>query len=259
MIRNTFEILKARWQEAVLVVGLQTAMMLLYQEMVRQWGLDIGGTIDTPGWAQFLLGLGVIGLIIGWQMLFLGFLKTAATQGAARQDPGVLLKAGRPYLWQGLIARLLLEMAVWLVSSVMVYAYFVGTGKNDTAQLPGWFVETAVSLGTVILLKPFFLIPAFIVVLDLKFWESMMHARQVTLRDIKPLAKAVAVGFAAVTALAAALSFAPDAGPLYYAAAGLGHLARNVNALVLFTAASVWTAGVFLPPPLPEGDEQADM
>jgi hypothetical protein len=255
MIRKTVEILKSRWPEAMLLLVLQTAMMLLYEEMMKRWGMGAESPIPAPEWAMFLLGMGSMAMIIVWHLLLLGFVKTAAMEGTMPQEPMTLLKMGRPYLWRIIGFQFVLAGGVWLLTWAMVSCYYYASGQASGTLPPGWLLEVVGAAAIVLLMKPVFLVPAFIVVLDLPVMDSFARMMQVHLREIGGFVKAAVIGFGIVTALGAVLSFAPDEGALFYAAAGLNYLAKSVNLLVLLTAMAVWTAGVFLPPAPPSGGD----
>lgn len=237
----------------MLLVVSQAAMMLLFEEMVRRWGL-IGDlkAAQAPDWAMFLLGMAVTGVVIVWHLLLLGFLKTAAMEGAMPKDPLVLLMVGRPYLWRILLVQFVLSMLLWLVSGVIIYAYFAATGRAIETEPPGWLYEIAGAAATVVVFKPFFLIPAFIVALNLRIKESLILMLRVSIKDAKGLLKAVLVGYAASAAIGVGLSFVPEEGWGMYAASGVNYLAKSVILLVLLMAAVLWAMMRFLPPEPPE-------
>jgi hypothetical protein len=253
MLQKTFEIIKVRWPEVTLIVVSQAAMMLLFEEMVRRWGLDQrAAAAAAPEWAMFLLGVSVAGLVIVWHLLFLGFLKTAAMEGPVPQEPLKLLLTGRAYLWRILLVQLVLAMILWAVTGVLLY--FAG-GRAAVEQPSGWLIEIAGGAATVLLFKPFLLVPALVVALDLKIGESFLQMLRIRLADTGQLPKAVVIGYGAVTLLGVLLSFAPKQGALMYMASGVNYLAKSMNVLVLLTLTVLWTVDRFLPPAPPIHEE----
>lgn len=256
MIRKTIGIIKARWPEVTLLAVMWAAMMLLYEEMIRRWGMvSETEAAPAPEWAMFLLGMGVMSLLIIWHLLFLGFLKTAAMDGETPREPVQLLMAGRPYLWRIIGFQFLVGLALWAVTAVIMILYFGAAGQAAGTTPPMWLAEIVGAAAIVLMVKPVFLVPAFAVVLDLTLFEAFARMIAVPVWEIRTLVKMVVIGFAAVTAIGIGASFVPEGGGLYYAAAGVNYLAKSVNLLVLLTASAVWTAGVFLPPATPDGDE----
>ena len=94
---DAFEIIKKRWPEVVLIVFLQAGMMMLMEQVyaAAEQGV-VGSRAGQPSQAiDFFLGFGTIAITIVAQMLYLGFLKTACTEGTAPREPGAILRIGR--------------------------------------------------------------------------------------------------------------------------------------------------------------------
>ena len=75
--------------EVVLVVILQAAMMVLVEDVSLMFENPDSEAAMLPFWAGFLLGIGIMLFAVIWQMVYLGFLKTAATDGN-RPQPRVV-------------------------------------------------------------------------------------------------------------------------------------------------------------------------
>ena len=60
MIQKAIDILKMRWPEVTLVVGLHVAMVLLVEDVVATSGAMDAQESMQPFWASFLLGIGMI-------------------------------------------------------------------------------------------------------------------------------------------------------------------------------------------------------
>jgi hypothetical protein len=257
MIAKTFEIMKARWPEVMLIWILQAAMMLLSIEMMHRWDIEETATAPpAPEWAIFFLAMGLAWLTIIWYMLLLGFLKTAAMEGATGQQPLTLLRAGRPYLWRMIGTQLLVGVGAWFIMGMMIAGYFLVTKQKDVSNPPAWLIEPAGAIAMLLLAKPFLLMPSFIVVLDLAIRNSFLQMMQVPLTRIADLLKPVMAGFTIITIIGVSASFVPQQGPLFYTAAGVNCLAKSLNLLVLLLTAVLWTAKVFLPPPVPIEEEK---
>jgi hypothetical protein len=86
-----FDILKSRWPEAVMVAGLQACCMILV--------LDFQHMQEQPPSFDRVFFLGIVMALFGIisQMLFLGFLRTAAVGVMQPVTPMELLRTGRGY------------------------------------------------------------------------------------------------------------------------------------------------------------------
>ena len=99
---NAYEIIKKRWPEVVLIVFLQAGLMMLMEQIYAAAEQNIAGNGagQTSQVIEFFMGFGTIAIAIVATMLYLGFLKTACTEGTAPREPGVLLRIGRHYFWR---------------------------------------------------------------------------------------------------------------------------------------------------------------
>lgn len=242
MIRKTFDILKARWAETLLICVLQVAMMLLTTELMQRWQLDKEpAVLPAPDWAVILLFIGFSGFTVIWHMLAIGFLKSSTLTGISPQQPLDLLRAGRPYLWR------ILVFEIWLYCLMFIGGQLLQTAGLGSVLLPQWLLHVGSAAAVLLFLKPLFLIPAFVIVLDLTIAQAFFRARRVSLKDMTPLLKPIVCCVAVVTILNVASSFIDVEGPLYYALTGINYLANVLNSLLMFMAAILWTAEVFLP------------
>jgi hypothetical protein len=133
LIQKAIDILKARWPEVVMVVVLQAAMMLLLEEVVSDSEKMDSNAALMPFWASFLLGMGTILCAVLWQMLYLGFLKTAAVFGSQPQQPVELLRSGRPYFWRIVFFQILIGIALMFLNMAIVafLGYLIWQAQTD--------------------------------------------------------------------------------------------------------------------------------
>ena len=74
------EIIKQRWQEVVLVVGLHAGLIVFADQLLGEFVVadgELSAASPLPGGVAFLMGLGLMAFIIFRQLLYLGFLRTA--------------------------------------------------------------------------------------------------------------------------------------------------------------------------------------
>ncbi|RKY13607.1 MAG: hypothetical protein DRP52_02295 [Planctomycetota bacterium] len=241
MTQKAIDILKVRWPEVVLVVGLHVAMALLIEDVVAATeGMD-ARSATPPFWATFLLGMGMILCGILWQMLYLGFLKTAAASGGQLKQPMQLLRSGRPYFWRILLFQMLLGFAVMLLNAVFlnVLGGLIWQGR-PIEDLPVWFAQICALAGMLIVLKPMLLVPACVIVYDLSAFAAFGQMRFYRLGQIDGIFKAIAIGFGVI-----GLSVLPSVllgteGQRRYLSSGLYSVATSLVLLILAMMAVLW-------------------
>jgi len=205
MVQKAFDIVKARWPEAVLIVVLQAALMLLAEQLLSISQIEQG--VKPPQlsfWAGFLLGMGSILYVVLWQMIYLGFLKTAAAEGRQAQVPTELVRSGRPYFWRIVFFQVLLGFVVFFINGILV-----GIGGaifwkgRPLSQIPEWFGQLCGLAALLIVLKPMLLVPARVLVYDESALEAFVKVRyyRIVHMDSLPQLALVGVGVIALTTL----------------------------------------------------------
>ena len=246
MIQRVINILKVRWPEVTLVVGLHVAMALLIEDVVAtSEGMDARSAMP-PFWATFLLGMGMILCGIGWQMLYLGFLKTAAVSEGDPQQPMQLLRSGRPYFWRILLFQMLLGFVVMLLNAVFlnVLGGLIWPGC-PIEQLPSWFAQMCALAGMLIVIKPMLLVPACVIVYDISAFAAFGQMRFYRLGQIDGIFKAILIGFGVI-----GLSVLPSVllgteGLQRYMSSGLYSVATSLVLLALAMVAVLWVQQQF--------------
>ncbi|MEN8126730.1 MAG: hypothetical protein ABFR90_02880 [Planctomycetota bacterium] len=236
MIRKTIDILKMRWPEVTLVVVLHVAMVLLLEDVVvASENMDAQGA--PPFWAAFLLGMGMVLFGILWQMIYLGFLKTAAVSGGDPQQPIQLLRSGRPYFWRILLFQIFLGLAVIVLNGIFLNVLGgLIWQERSIEQLPDWFAQICALAGILIVLKPMLLVPAYVMVYDISAFVAFGQMRFFRFGQIGGILKATAIGFGLI-GLSLLPSVLMDAeGMERYIVLGLYNTATS---LVLLTLAMV--------------------
>ncbi|OQY06090.1 MAG: hypothetical protein B6I25_04590 [Planctomycetales bacterium 4572_13] len=246
MIQKAINILRVRWPEVMLVVGLHVAMALLVEDVVAATeGMD-ASSAAPPFWASFLLGMGMILCGILWQMIYLGFLKTAAVSEGEPKQPMQLLRTGRPYFWRILLFQMMLGFAVMLLNAVFlnVLGGLIWQGRS-IEQLPVWFAQVCALGGMLIVLKPMLLVPACVIVYDISAFVAFGQMRFYRLGQIGGIFKAIIIGFGII-----ALSVLPSVllgieGPWRYISSGLYSAAISLVLLALAMMAVLWVQQQF--------------
>ena len=93
---NTFYILRSRWQEVLLIVGLQAASGFAFMQAMQSAQSDNAGNSDILPFAVLLF----VTFSVVAKMLSLGFARTSFTDGPMHYEPWTLLKIGYHYFWR---------------------------------------------------------------------------------------------------------------------------------------------------------------
>jgi len=162
-IKQTLAILKARWPEVILLIGL-TVLLPFLSKLLTKLKIDsaLSSTVLSVG---FLLPLTVI-----ITMLRSGFLRTVYLEGQQRQTIAVLLRTGLPFFWRMIGLGLL--FAIPFLTVMLLSTRLVG---KPTA--PGQLVTS------IILMKFILLLPALVIVLDCRVFESFKFLKKCRLRN----------------------------------------------------------------------------
>jgi hypothetical protein len=171
-----FDILKSRWQEAMMVAGLQACFMVVM--------LDFQHIQEQPPAVERLFFLGII---IAWfwvicQMMLWGFLRTAVTAGTQSVRPMELLRTGRGYFWKLLVFHFMLAVVFLLIVVTVVgggLVFFNGQIKEE--EIPLWLKVVSVATASLVLLKPMYFVPAQIVRNNCGIWEAIYGLKQTQL------------------------------------------------------------------------------
>ena len=236
MLHHTFNIIKLRWPEVALVLVPQIGLILLFERLLLTDGITPSRAGQIPDGAMFVLGCGGMLMLVVWQMLYLGFLRTASLDGPAPQEPMMLFRTGRPFFWRILAVQCVLGAALWLVTGLLAGVIAAGMGYQTAAAFPQWLLELAGVASIALLVKPFFLIPAFMLAMDCSAMEAFGMMRQIRLGRVGPLLKAYAVGLAVIAAVAVISALAPKDTAVYYIAAASRYGVQSLIVLALMLA-----------------------
>jgi hypothetical protein len=186
-IKKTLAILKARWPEVTLIVGLY-ALAVLSNNLFRAARPDLTKTLillRIP-FSLFSLTLMVVSIILNY-----GFLRTVYLEGRKRQTPMALLKKGKHFFWRmvgfGLICVVPYFILAWLIFLIIQYFTSIDTGFFETAKVAPWLYQLCFITPMLILIKVVLFIPALILVLDCGIFESFKFLRKCKLLDSREL------------------------------------------------------------------------
>jgi len=183
-IKKTLSILRARWPEVVLIIGL--GILSLF---VNKLILIVQPKVTSM---QVLIDLGY--LLLVWLiliMLTVGFQRTVYLEGEQRQSPTILLRTG----WY-FFGRMFKLFVIWLpVYCVLIWLTFlvtkrfipVDTGFFKTAQSSPLLYQFCFMVPSLILIKPLLLMPALVIVLDCQVLECFKYLKKCRLFDAEEL------------------------------------------------------------------------
>ena len=178
-IKKTLAILKARWPEVILIISIGL-LPVLARLVVR------------PKSMWFFLWLRSIFILIFSLTLLslrLGFLRTVYLEGQKRQSIVVLLRTGIHFLWRMIILGLLYCIPLLALTMLSTHVAAGRTAPGETDILRNIFLirQLLVLIITIILMKFIILIPALLIVLDCRAFESFRFLKYCRLRDAREL------------------------------------------------------------------------
>ena len=206
-----------------MIIILQAGLMVLLEEIAGQAAVaQQAQSTSPPPHMGFIWGMGTALFAVIWQMLYLGFLATACTEGTAPKQPGELVGAGRMFFWRMLRFQIALGIA-YIGISLMVLAIVqsVSLGQKDTSSIPAWIAHLCSFAALVVLAKPMLLTPAVMIVRDRMVLEAFGLLKEYKLLEAKALLWAFFVCFATVYLLSSLLSLIETGSVFYYALVGI--------------------------------------
>lgn len=256
MIQKAIDILKGRWPEAVLVVGLFTGWLMLYGELVAGAQVAEQSKTELPFLPNFVMGVGVMMMFTICLMLWLGFLKTSVTDGNQPQQPGFLVRMGQPYFWRAFFFLFIYEFVCAVIISFVIVAVWLlwkadwtVTFETQIEQITK-FIEASPHLTEIltliayaILIKPLLFIPARMVVFEQSPMQALGAMWKYRLNEINQIYALVGGGFAAVLTVLAISMLAPEKSIVYYVISVVYRLLFCGMMLFLMLLAVLWMQG----------------
>jgi len=175
-IKKTLAILKARWPEVTLIIGLTILLLLPFlSKLLTKLKHDSALSLTALA-ACFQLALMVITI-----MLRSGFLRTVYLEGRKRQSIAVLLRTGLHFLWRMIVLGLLYGIPLLTLTLLSIRLVGKPTAPGETDILHK--ISLLVLVINIILMKFILLLPALVIVLDCRVFESFKFLKKCRLRD----------------------------------------------------------------------------
>jgi hypothetical protein len=242
-------ILKARWQEATLVILLQAGLIVLLEEIAGRTALSQQVQSEAlPGHVDFIVGMGTTIFAIVWQMLYLGFLATAYSEGASPKQPAQLVSVGRLFFWRMLRFQIILGI-VYIGISFMLLAIVQSMvfGQKDVLSIPDWIAQLCSFATLAILVKPILLTPAVMIVKDCMVLQALGSLREYKILEARVLLRAFFICFATVYLLSSWLGVIETGDLFYYVMVGTYAIISSTLILAITLAAVLFVGSKTIP------------
>lgn len=170
-IKNTLSILKARWPEVTLIISI-SLLPVLARLVVSLKSMRV---------SLWLLVFFPLVSILILATLRSGFLRTVYLEGQKRQSIAVLLRTGLHFLWRMIVLGLL--YFILFLTLTLLSTRLVGkpAAPGETGILHN--ISLLVLVINIILMKFILLLPALVIVLDCRVFESFKFLKKCRLRD----------------------------------------------------------------------------
>ena len=187
-IKKTLQIIKARWPEAILIIGIGLlsipAMLLVTPSKI--------GCLESMVLFRWLTSIFSMVIILMLITLRSGFLRTVYLESQKRQSFLILLRTGLHFLWRMIVLGVLYWILLVMLIRLGIYlTYLVGklvtSGETGIARNPFLINPLLVSAANIILMKFILLIPALVIVLDCRAFESFKFLKKYRFRDAREL------------------------------------------------------------------------
>ena len=167
--QKTLAILRIRWPEVTLIVGLYTLVELSHS-LFGFTEPDLTKTLFLPS-ILFILSLTVVAMILSY-----GFLRTIHLEGPKEQTPMDLLKTGKHFFWR-MVGFGFVFAGLYFILTVLIFSitkYFTSTeaGFIESATSAPWLYQLCSTATMLIMIKVSLFIPALILVLDCRVVNS---------------------------------------------------------------------------------------
>ena len=182
-IKKTLAILKARWPEVTLIIGIFLSRPLVNKLLS---GL-VAKQLLTPN--KFVLLYPSISLLLVAISATLrsGFLRTVYLQGNQRSSPLTLLRMGIYFLWRMVVLGALYSIPFLLVTLLSTRIIAGLVSPESLVQIGFWINQLFFMAFSVILVKLILLLPALVIVLDCRTFESFKFLKHCRLWEAKEL------------------------------------------------------------------------
>jgi len=176
-IKRALAILRARWPEAALVIGLSVLPAFLNNRFRAEKS-------NLTGVQSFLYLGSYLVIIVVYTIFKCGFLRTVYLEGKKQQSSTILFKTGRFFFWRMVGFGILLAIALFPLFALILF-----TVKLIMSQyLPYLLIyQLSITSTLIILIKPLLLMPSLIIVLNCRVLKSLKLLKHCKLMDAKEL------------------------------------------------------------------------
>jgi len=168
-IKKTLEILKSRWPEVALIIGIGT-LSLFYNKLLYLVPPNITTLQKLVDLSWFFAFIVVI------ELLITGFQRTLYLEGPNRQSTITLLRVGAHFFWRMLVFGLIYLLVYWILAKSIYWAMRsllpVNANFWETAKAASFIYKLCFTASSSILIKPLLFIFPLIVVLDCRLFKS---------------------------------------------------------------------------------------
>lgn len=182
--QKTLAILRIRWPEVTLIIGLYTLVELSHS-LFGFTEPDVTKTLFLPS-IFFILSLAAVSMILSY-----GFLRTIHMEGPKEQTPMDLLKTGKHFFWRmvgfGFIFTGLYFILIRIIFFIIKYFTSTNTGFIESAKSAPWLYQLCSTATMLIMIKVSLFIPALIIVLDCRVVNSFKLLSKFKLFQAKEL------------------------------------------------------------------------
>jgi hypothetical protein len=171
-IKKTLAILKARWPEVAFIIGfhiLATRSNILLIKLIPE-------SMRNLFLINRCMPLPLLLFLLICTLLRCGFLRTVYLEGAKRQSPFVLLRIGTRFLWRMFV--------LGMIYSIPFIILTIGFLNLPSLRDILWLFPVLVNL---VLIKIIVLIPALVIVLDCRAFDSFKFLKRYKLSNAKEL------------------------------------------------------------------------
>jgi len=180
-IKEAISILKNRWPEAMLLVGLGLTLGFLNMNSIT-----IEKDNASPQAAVIFLSLAIMAFFLLFKT---GFLKTVQQSGDEPQQPLTLLKEGKKFLWRFVLLGML-YITIYFAATLIVMPFLVP--QEAIASNPEKFIPVIEKLAiidyiivTLIFMKFIIFLPALIIVNDVPIAFGLSMLKYCKLKEAK--------------------------------------------------------------------------
>jgi len=167
-IKNTLAILKARWPEVAVIIGLP--LLSRFVRILHGY-FTVKGFLTPCMFNRLLIPITILFPIV-LTVLRCGFLRTAYLEGPKRHSPLVLFRVGIHFLWRMIVLGALYGIPFFAL--ILFGHHFIvrQVSPESLSQITLSIYQLCFVAANMILVKLILLIPALIIVLDCRVFES---------------------------------------------------------------------------------------